>query len=372
MGKHLVVVGAGHAHLTVLKNLQSFTNSGHEVTVVSSSSLHYYSGMGPGMLSGIYRPEEIRFNVRKMAEDRGAVFVEDYVIKILPQEKKIHLQSGAELSYDVISFNTGSFVPVDQQLLADESVITVKPIENLFKARRKIIDALNGRELKMTVAGGGPAGVEVAGNLHRLVKSNGGQCHIRLVAGSRLLSQFNDGVRRRVINSLHRRNIDIIEAAKVAAVENGSVALSDGTRLKTDFVFMATGVRPSPLFEDSGLRLGPDRGMLVNQFLQCVDYNEIFGGGDCISFKPQPLAKVGVYAVRQNPVLLQNLMHALKGENLQAFIPQKSYLLAFNMGDGSAVVYWHSLVFDGKLGFALKNHIDRKFMKNFQVSGEIR
>ena len=372
MGKHLVVVGAGHAHLTVLKNLKEFKNSGHEVTVVSSSSLHYYSGMGPGMLSGIYRPEEIRFNVRKMAEDRGAVFIEDNVTRILPQEKKIRLQSGEEMSYDVISFNTGSFVPVDQQLHTHESVITVKPIENLFKVRRKIIEALNGRELKITVAGGGPTGVEVAGNLHRLIRSKGGQCHIRLVAGSRLLSQFNDGVRRRVINSLHRRHIDVIEAAKVATVKNGSLELSDGTQLKSDFVFMATGVKPSPLFKDSGLRVGPDGGMLVNQFLQSVDYFEIFGGGDCISFKPQPLAKVGVYAVRQNPVLLHNLMHAIKGKNLQAFIPQKSYLLAFNMGDGSAVVYWHSLVFGGKLGFALKNYIDRKFMKNFQVSGEVR
>ncbi|MGD8715279.1 MAG: FAD-dependent oxidoreductase, partial [Desulfobacterales bacterium] len=220
MGKHLVVVGAGHAHLTVLKNLKEFKNSGHEVTVVNSSSLHYYSGMGPGMLSGIYRPEEIRFNVRKMAEDRGAVFIEDNVTRILPQEKKIRLQSGEEMSYDVISFNTGSFVPVDQQLRTHESVITVKPIENLFKVRRKIIEALNGRELEITVAGGGPTGVEVAGNLHRLVRSNGGQCHIRLVAGSRLLSQFNDGVRRRVINSLHRRHIDVIEAAKVATVKN--------------------------------------------------------------------------------------------------------------------------------------------------------
>ena len=62
MGKRLIIVGAGHAHLTILKNLPEFINAGHEVTVVSSSSLHYYSGMGPGMLSGIYRPEEIRLD----------------------------------------------------------------------------------------------------------------------------------------------------------------------------------------------------------------------------------------------------------------------------------------------------------------------
>ena len=75
MGKQLVIIGAGHAHLTILKNLQKYRDAGHDVTVVSSSSLHYYSGMGPGMLSGIYRPEEIRFNVQKMSEDRGAVFI---------------------------------------------------------------------------------------------------------------------------------------------------------------------------------------------------------------------------------------------------------------------------------------------------------
>ena len=93
MGKRLVIIGAGHAHLTILKNLQEFTDAGHEVTVVSSNSLHYYSGMGPGMLSGIYRPEEIRFNVKKMSQNRGAVFIEDKVVKINPRKKKIDLLS---------------------------------------------------------------------------------------------------------------------------------------------------------------------------------------------------------------------------------------------------------------------------------------
>ena len=114
MGKQLVIVGAGHAHLTILKNLQEFKNAGHDVTVVSSSSLHYYSGMGPGMLSGIYRPEEIRFNVKKMSENRGAVFIEDKVVKIHPQKKLIDLQSGQTLSYESMDHMT----PVSEHPLA--------------------------------------------------------------------------------------------------------------------------------------------------------------------------------------------------------------------------------------------------------------
>jgi NADH dehydrogenase FAD-containing subunit len=367
MGKHLVVVGAGHAHLTVLKNLKEFKESGHRVTVVSSSPRHYYSGMGPGMLSGIYRPEEIRFNVKRMSEDRGADFVEDNVVKIRPQEKKIDLHSGNEISYDVLSLNTGSYVPAKEAMPADESVFTVKPIEKLLIARRRIIEDLQDKDLKITVVGGGPTGVEVAGNLERLAKNESGRCRITLVAGTRLLSEFKRSVRKHALKSLTSRHVRVIEDARVAVVKDRKTELSNGDVLENDYVFMAVGVKPSSLFIDSGLPAGQDGGMLVNKFLQSVAYPELFGGGDCISFEPRPLAKVGVYAVRQNPILLHNLLHTLNGGALQEFVPQDTFLLALNMGDGTAVVRWHSLVWGGKPGFALKNYLDRKFMKTFQV-----
>ncbi len=97
-----------------------------------------------------------------------------------------------------------------------------------------------------------------------------------------------------------------------------------------------------------------------------MEFPEIFGGGDCISFAPRPLARVGVYAVRQNPVLLANLERALDGGDLTPFTPQPAYLLAFNMGDGTAVVSWKSIVFGGRIGFALKDYLDRSFMRRFQ------
>ena len=367
MGKNLLIVGAGHAHLTVLKNLGDFMDAGHRVTVVSSSPRHYYSGMGPGMLSGIYRPEEIRFNVKEMSENRGAAFVEDTVVKIHPREKKIGLHSGSEISYDVLSLNTGSFVPSLAPLSADKSVFTVKPIEKLLVARRQIINDLKDQDLKIAVIGGGPTGVEVAGNLERLARGEPGNCLITLVAGTRLLAEFAGRVRRLALKSLTSRHIQVIEGAKATAVRERAVELSNGEVVENDYVFMAVGVQPSPLFSDSGLPTGRDGGLLVNKFLQSVAYPELFGGGDCISFEPRPLAKVGVYAVRQNPILMHNLMNSLNDGSLQEFSPQETFLLALNMGDGTAVVRWHSLVWGGPLGFALKNYIDRKFMKAFQA-----
>jgi NADH dehydrogenase FAD-containing subunit len=366
MRKHLVLVGAGHAHMTVMKHLADFTSAGHRVTVIGPGPHHYYSGMGPGMLSGIYRPEEIRFNVKDMATSRGATFIEDLVAKVDADGRELLLQQGGRITYDVVSFNTGSGVPIDGRFRHHSAVIPVKPIEQLLSARNRIIAALKERKIAVVVAGGGPAGLEISANLRRLVVDESGAAEISLLAGGRLLEGFDPEVRRRASRTLNRLDIRLIEGQKAESADERSVRTATGDSHPCDFLFMAVGVQPSRLFTDSGLPVGMDGGLLVNRHLQSVAHPEIFGGGDCISFEQKPLAKVGVYAVRQNPVLLHNLGRALNGGDLAPFNPQESYLLAFNMGDGTAIVRWKSLVFNGRLGFALKDYLDRRFMKMFQ------
>ena len=94
MGKHLVFIGGGHAHLTALVRLKEYIQRGHKVTFISPSPYQYYSGMAPGMLSGTYRPQEVRFHVRKLAEDRGAEFIGDSVNAFHPRERVLSLKSG--------------------------------------------------------------------------------------------------------------------------------------------------------------------------------------------------------------------------------------------------------------------------------------
>lgn len=370
MSKHLLVVGGGHAHMTVMKHLDRFISAGHRVTVVSLSAHHYYSGMGPGLLSGIYRPEEVRFNVKKMVEDRGGRFVADRVVRVDPTRRDAVLQSGEKLTYDVASFNTGSSVPAAGAAEPSENVFTVKPIESLLRARAKIGTALKEQKLQIVVAGGGPAGVEITGNLSRLTADLGGKADITLVAGPALLGGFSLRLKEAAESSLARRRIKVLTNAYADRYQAGALVLSDGSELPCDYLFYATGVKPSSLFADSGFPTGEDGGLLVNDHLQSVAYPEIFGGGDCICFKPRPLAKVGVYAVRQNPVLMHNLMAAMNHGRLRTFTPQRDYLLAFNMGDGTAILKWKGILINGRLGFKIKDYIDQRFMKAFQLSGE--
>jgi len=371
MEKQLVLAGGGHAHLTVLLNLAHYIQRGHRVTVIMPSSYQYYSGMGPGMLSGIYRPQEVRFNIRKMVQDRGGAFLEDKVAGVIPGSRILVLQSGQEIPYDVASFNTGSEVPLQPYLSAPrENIRPVKPVINLLQGRRTLMQMMKEKELKLVVIGGGAAGVEMTANLWRLVQDQQGKAGITLIGGRKVLGKLPERVHDLVLESFSRRRIEVVEGFHLKEVKEEEIRLSDGRSVPFDFAFLALGVKPTALFAESGLPAGEDGGLLVNSRLQSVSHPQIFGGGDCISLAGNPLAKVGVYAVRQNPILYHNLLAALEGGELQTFVPQKDYLLIFNMGNGRGILWKKNFVWEGRLAFLLKDYIDRKFMHKFQVSGE--
>ena len=180
-----------------------------------------------------------------------------------------------------------------------------------------------------------------------------------------------DKVHYLVEKSLTRKGLRVFEGVHVKAIEERMISLSDGRKVVFDILFVAIGIRPSSLFQDSGLPTATDGGLLVNQYLQSGAYPDIFGGGDCIHLEGHSLAKVGVYAVRENPILYHNLQAALENEKMLAFEPQKHFLLIFNMGDGSGIFWKKNWAWKSRLAFFMKDYIDRRFMRTFQVSGEL-
>lgn len=367
MGKRLLLLGGGHAHMVTLANIQGLRSQGHEITVVQPDEYHYYSGMGPGMLSKIYAPEEIRFATRLAVEKQGGSFVQAKATLIQAQARKVSLDNGQELEYDILSCNVGSSVP---EIKGQENSLCfqVKPIVSLVQAQQKTLQLLSQGQVRLGVAGGGPAALEVAGNLQRLVRDAGGsKSRVTLFAGRRFLPKLKEQIRKLARKNLERRGIEIVEQGYIAQLGPEGIELENGQGYASDLTLLALGVRPSSLFVDSGLRTGPDQGLLVNNYLQHPDYPEIFGGGDCICFADQPLDKVGVYAVRQNPVLYHNLEASLNNNELKTFHPGGDYLLIYNLGDGSGIFSKGSLTFGGRPAFWIKDWVDRKFMKRFQA-----
>lgn len=354
--------------MMTLAGIHEFIEKGHEVTVIGPSDYHYYSGMGPGMLGGFYTPEDIRFATRHVVEKQGGEFILGKAAHVDPGKKIVSLESGREVYYDVVSFNAGSYVPVPDTEGENSNIYTSKPIERLQEAKDRIEAALPEGPIRIGVVGGGPSSVEIAGNVWRLCKnSERDPTEIIVFAGSVLMARFPVRIQKRARKSLLKRGISILEGNHVKQIKNNGVILENGETHSLDFIFLGLGVEPNAIFRNSNLPTGPDGGLLVNKYLQCTEYDYMFGGGDCIYFQDQPLNKVGVYAVRQNPVLLNNLWVRLEGGKLQSFDPGGDYLLIFNMGDGTGIFKKKWVTFGGRLAFVIKDYIDRKFMAKFQA-----
>ncbi|MCX5880963.1 MAG: FAD-dependent oxidoreductase, partial [Deltaproteobacteria bacterium] len=222
MGKHLILVGGGHAHLLTIANLDKFIARGHRATVIGPSDDHYYSGMGPGMLGGIYAPEEIRFATRKTAEKMGSTFVKGMVSGIDPKMKMVFLESGEALPYDVLSLNAGSYVPVNTVMNEDADVFAAKPIERLLKARHRIIDRCASQNVRVGVIGGGAAAVELAGNVWRLLSTYARHgFDVSVFSKNQILERFPEKVRTAARRSLRSRSIRIFENSPAAVIKTG-------------------------------------------------------------------------------------------------------------------------------------------------------
>ncbi|MCP4341939.1 MAG: FAD-dependent oxidoreductase [Desulfobulbaceae bacterium] len=137
--------------------------------------------------------------------------------------------------------------------------------------------------------------MEIAGNIHQLCREQGAEMPV-------FMSGKPSKVRRLVRTLFERKGVEIIEAGYVQNIEDGRLLLENEQSYQADIIFPAVGVKPSRLFARSGLPIGADSGLLVDEYLRSNRYKNIFGGGDCIHLEPEPLDKVGVYAVRQNSV----------------------------------------------------------------------
>lgn len=154
----------------------------------------------------------------------------------------------------------------------------------------------------------------------------------------------------------------------VRRLESDHVVLDSGVTVEHDVVVLATGLVASDLLADVGLsdEESARDGIPVRATLQHRDHDDIYAAGDCAHFMPHPLAKVGVYGVRQGPVLLASLLARTTGERLPVFEPQRHALQVLDLGGGVGLATRGSWWWMGRAALRLKRRIDRRWLAQYQ------
>ncbi len=365
-------MGGGHAHVHVLAALAARPLPGVEVTLVSPSPHHHYSGMEPGCHQGVYEETELTLDLAWLAGRAGARLVEAMAGRIDVTGRAVDA-GGTRLPFDALSLDVGADPAGLDVPGARAHAVTIRPMRQAVSLRARI-DALGtavrGNPVRVVVAGAGAGGVEVALALHRRIRAVGASPEVALVeAAPHVLPEYAVPVRRRAARILARRGIAATTGRAVARVEGDAVWLADGTRLPADLVVWIAGVGGPKLLAGSGLPFDPRGFLLVDAALRAVDGAPVWAAGDCATLADHPeTPKAGVYAVRQGPVLARNLRAALGDGAPGAYVPQKTFLSLLNTADGKALLRWHGVVSHSRFAWWLKDRIDRRFVRRYRPS----
>lgn len=361
------MVGGGHAHLHSLLHTAEFTGRGCEAVLVNPSPYLYYSGMATGVISGTYTPEQDRIDVRRLVERGGGRFIEGWVTGISTEDHEFLLEDGERIPYDYASLCIGS--EVAGSIGTDGSgVVPVKPVENTVEIRDRILNHKGAGGPRVLVIGGGAAGCEVAANAANLMgrKHLGGRVTIA-EAGPALLGSSPEKARREITTYLQKRGVEILTKSPIVSYANDVAETGTGRKIEADLIVAAVGIVPRSLEHGTPLLTGEDGGLWVNHYLQSLSDPKVFGGGDSISFRGEVLPRLGVFGVRQGPVLFRNLLAALDGHPLKRYKPQKRYLYVLNLGDGTGLAVYGAFSWRGRPAMSLKHAIDCRFMRRYDA-----
>ena len=362
--RDLVLVGGGHAHALLLRMWGMRPLPGARVTVINPGPTAPYSGMLPGFVAGHYDRDALDIDLVKLARFAGARVVLGACEGLDPEARLVHVPGRPPIGYDVCSVNVG--ITSDMPALTGfaDHAVPAKPL-GPFASRWQTYLAGDG-PARAAVIGGGVAGAELIMAMAHALHSRGRPAELSLIDSARALSALGPGAAKRVRAAIAGLGIALREGVAVTEVTAEGVVLADGTTVSSDFTTGAAGARAYPWIADSGLAL-QDGFISVDAHLRSSD-PAIFAAGDCahLSFDPRP--KAGVYAVREAPVLLDNLRAALAGSPPpHRYKPQKDYLKLISLGRKSALGERFGLPFSGPPIWRWKDRIDQKFMDKFRA-----
>ncbi|GAC1468962.1 MAG: FAD-dependent oxidoreductase [Isosphaeraceae bacterium] len=371
---NVILWGAGHTHLQVIRKWPAFPSSNPpRLTCVSDFATTAYSGMLSGVLAGQYPRERMEIDLRRLCESVGARLVVGEVVALDRNARRLSLKDQAPLPFDVLSIGIGSVPARDGVTWVDESVVPIKPMQTFLDRLDAQLRALASRPdsqpIRAAVVGAGAGGIEVAFCLPSHVRRVLGDVALELTlidAHPQIGVGLRAGTVERVRRVLQSRGVRLLTGKRVDRAGGGRIVLEGGKTVEADLILWVAGAAPPPILATLGLPTDERGFLLTDSTLQTTTDDSIFVVGDCGTVLGSPTPKAGVHAVRQGPILWNNLAEAINDRPGQPYVPQKDFLKLLNTGDGQAIAEYAGFSFQGRWCWWLKDRIDSRFMDRYQ------
>ncbi|GAA4915420.1 NAD(P)/FAD-dependent oxidoreductase [Streptomonospora salina] len=342
---HVLVVGGGYLGMYTARRLEKQLGPGEaRITIVDPNSYMTYQPFLPEIAAGSISPRHVVVPLRKVFERvrvlTGRVIHVDHENRSVDFEPVVG--EPRAIGYDYIVMAAGAVSRTLPIPGLAEWGIGIKTVEEAVFLRNHVLDQLNiadstddpeirRKALNFVFVGGGFAGAEAIAELEDLARDatsmyasiDVDDLNFYLVeAADKILPEVGPDVGERTLNQLKRRGIDMRLSTFLESAVDQRIKLSDGAEFDAGTLVWTAGVKPSPVVQAGDLPLGPKGHIDTSDYLTVNGVDNAFAGGDNAQV---PDGKGGFYppnaqnAVRQAPVLADNVIAALRGREMTRY-----------------------------------------------------
>jgi NADH dehydrogenase len=359
-----VILGGGFGGLTAARALTKIA----DITVVDRHNFQTFLPLLYQVSTAGLAADHVAYPIRGALRKTGAKFRMASPISIDHKNKQVKLDSSELLDFDHLIIALGSTTSDFGIPGVNEFALGMKSVHEALTIRAEVMRRFedlcrfeDDTRFTISVIGGGPTGVEMAGALAELVRGplKSDQKHaaahidVQLIeAGDRLLPPFSPSLSARTKKDLEKLGVKVMLNSAVKALAHREVVLKDGTTLPSEITVWAAGVQGSPAMQQLNLPVVGNR-LAVDPSLQVKNYPNIWALGDiagALGKDGRPLPMVAPVAIQQGKFIAKQIERITKQKPLKAF----SYLDKGSMatiGRNKAVVEVKGLKLTGTIAW---------------------
>jgi NADH:ubiquinone reductase (H+-translocating) len=351
---HVVVVGAGFGGLSATDEL---SKEGFRVTLLDRFPYNTFQPLLYQVATGGLNPGDVTYSLRfYAARHEGVRFRCAEVIDIDHDQQEVVCDDGVRVGFDYLIIGNGITTNHFGIPGAAEYTMSMYTRAEALRVRDTIFGSLeiiagradpNTSGFTVVIVGGGPTGVEMAGQLAELKtmtipstypELNPARVHVVLVEMTdHLLGPFDDALRKYALRELIKRGVDVRLNTAISEVEPDRVDFKDGSSMPVDLVIWAAGVSGDPDVREWGLPIGRAGRIEVNDDTRVVGEERIFAIGDASVIVNSPLPQLGQPAIQMGKFAAKQIARLHRGLETQTFSYFDKGIMA-TIGRGDAVL----------------------------------
>ena len=329
----VVILGGGFGGLTAARALTKIA----DVTVVDRHNFQTFLPLLYQVSTAGLAADHVAYPIRGALRKTGAKFRMASPISIDHKNKQVKLDSSELLDFDHLIIALGSTTADFGIPGVSEFALGMKTVSEALTIRAEVMRRFedlcrfeDDTRFSISVVGGGPTGVEMAGAMAELVRgplksdqaNAAAHIDVRLIeAGDRLLPPFSPSISARTKKDLEKLGVKVLLNTAVKELEHRKIILTDGQTLPSEITIWAAGVKGSPAMQQLNLPTVGNR-LSVDQTLQVKNYPNIWALGDiagALGKDGRPLPMVAPVAIQQGKFIAKQIDRIIKAKPLKEF-----------------------------------------------------